>query len=481
MKEEKEPSIKLNFILNTLYEILCIITPLITAPYASRVLGASNIGIYSYTNSIVMYFSLFAVMGTATYGKREIARTRADKQLNTKIFWEIEILSIFTSIIALIGWGIFVYFSSEYKLYYLILTLELFSKMFDISWFYRGLEQFKYTVTRNTVVRLLALICLFCFVKKETDLWIYFLFHAGFNFLGNLSMWISLPKFIVKTSIKDFRYLEHLKQTFVYFIPTIATSIYTVLDKTLIGIITKDPNQNGYYEQATKLVNIVKTLCFSSLNAVLGARTSFLFEQNKIDEIKKKIFTSINYILHMSIPCCLGLIAIANIFVPVFYGPGYNNVILILQLLSPVLIINGISNCLGNLYYIPAGYRNKSALYLIIGSLINLILNIILIPHFSTIGAVIGTLIAEIIISTLYLINCNNFLSFPTVFINSIKPLISSIIMFVSIWIIGRFIHISNTILLLIIQISAGMLIYIFSLLLLKDKFVIMMYNKFKK
>lgn len=481
MKQNYQPSLKINFLLNTLYEILCIITPLISAPYASRILGASNIGIYSYTNSIVMYFSLFAVMGTATYGKREVARTRADVHLNTKTFWEIELLSVFTSLIALAGWGIFVFFTKTYKIYYLILTISLLSKMFDISWFYRGLEQFKYTVTRNTIVRLAGLVCLFLFVKKENDLWIYFLFHVGFDCLGNLSMWISLPKFITKVSIKEFTFLNHLKQTFIYFVPTIATSIYTVLDKTLIGIITKDPNQNGYYEQATKLVNIVKTLCFSSLNAVVGARTSFLFEQNKLDEVKEKIKISMEFILHMSFPCCFGLISIAKLFVPVFYGPGYEKVILILQLLSPVLIISGISNCIGTLYFVSAGLQKKSSKYIIIGSFTNLILNLLLIPLLNSIGAVIGTLIAESIITILYLIYCNKFYTFHTLFSNSIKPFIASALMFIFMTIIDFYIKISNSIILLIIEILSGIFIYVLFLLIFKDEFIKILYKKIKK
>lgn len=480
-KNDLQPSIKNNFILSTLYEILCVLAPFITAPYASRVLGAANIGIYSYTGSIEMYFSLVATLGTATYGKREIARTRANKELNSKIFWEIELLSVLSSVVALIGWGIFVFFTKEYKLYYLLLTMNILSKMFDVSWFYRGLEQFKYTVTRNSAVKILGIVCLFVFVKKPEDLWIYFLFHVLFNLLGNLSMWITLPRFLVKVNPKEFKLFNHFKETLVYFIPTIATSIYTVLDKTLIGVITKDPYQNGYYEQATKLVNIVKTLCFTSLNAVLGSRTAYLFEQNKLDEVKEKISLSMNYILHMSIPCCIGLIAIAKILVPIFYGDGYLSVILILQLLSPVLIINGVSNCLGNLYYIPAGLRNRSSMFLIAGSILNLILNLLFIPHYQAIGAVIGTLIAESVISLLYFVYCNHFLEFKTILRFSIKPLVSSLLMFAFIFIIGKFNFTNSDIIKLAIQIIFGILVYFISLLIIKDDFIITIKNKVMK
>lgn len=467
MSSAKQTSIKKNFFLSTLYEILCVIVPFITAPYASRVLGAANIGIYSYTNSILMYFSLFALLGTATYGKREISRTREDKNVNSKLFWEIEILSIFTSLIAIVGWGIFILFTSEYKLYYLILTLTLLSKMFDISWFYKGLEEFKYTVTRSSVVKILGVVCLFCFVKTEKDLWIYFLFHTGIDLFGNISMWIPLKKFLVKVNPKTFTYKNHLKSTLVYFIPTIATSIYTVLDKTLIGLITKSPEENGYYEQATKIISIVKTLAFLSLNAVVGVRSSYLFEQNKTQEIKDKISQTINFNLLMSFGCCAGLIGVASNFVPLFYGPGYENVIPILMLLSPVLLITGISTCLNDLYFTPSGQIKKSAKYVIIGAVTNLVFNVLLIPKFKGIGAVLGTLIAESIIMILYICFCKGFLTFSTVFKHSWKKIIAAAVMFVYLIFVKK--YFSNAFILLLVQICGGVFIYFALLLLLRD------------
>ncbi len=465
---QQQPSIKKNFILSTLYEILCVITPFITAPYSARVLGAANVGIYSYTSSIEMYFSLIAVMGTAAYGKREIARTRDDKELNSKYFWEIELLSMLTSLIALIGWGIFVLSVQNYKLYYLILTINIFSKMFDISWFYQGLEQFKYTVTRNTVVKILGIICLYVFVKTPEDLWIYFLFHVGIAFFGNLSMWISVKKFLVPVKFRTLKIFPHFKETLIYFVPTIATSIYTVLDKTLIGVITKDNYQNGYYEQATKLVNIVKTLCFSSLNAVIGSRVSYLFQQNKIDEIKDKIAKSIDFILFMSFGCCFGIIGVAKTFVPIFYGPGYDQVIPLLHLLPFVLIIIGISSCLGSLYYTPFGLRKKSALYVISGSVVNLIANLILIPKLKSQGAIIGTLLAETVITVLYILKSDHFFSFKRLLKCSAKKMIAALIMMILILLISQ-LNITP-VLLLILEIASGGIFYIVLLIILKDE-----------
>ena len=82
----KQKSITKNYIYNLFYQILIIIVPLITTPYLSRVLGAENIGIYSYTLSITTYFILLGSLGVSTYGQREIAYVRDDKKLTTKIY-----------------------------------------------------------------------------------------------------------------------------------------------------------------------------------------------------------------------------------------------------------------------------------------------------------------------------------------------------------------------------------------------------------
>lgn len=149
----KEPSIKKNLLLSTAYQVLTMLTPLITTPYISRVLGAGGIGIYSYTYSIESYFSMFAALGTVSYGSREIARNRNDRKRYSLLFWEVELLTILTTSVCLILWGILVTISTKYKLYYTILSFYLIATMFDISWLYAGIEQFRYTVVQNSIFK----------------------------------------------------------------------------------------------------------------------------------------------------------------------------------------------------------------------------------------------------------------------------------------------------------------------------------------
>lgn len=466
----EQPNIKKNLFLSTIYQILLLITPLITTPYISRVLGASGIGIYSYTYSIEIYFSMFAALGTVSYGAREIARNRNDRMQRSRLFWEIELLTILTTIICLIAWGIWILFNEKYRLYYEFLTFYLLATMFDISWFYTGIEQFKYIVMQNIIFKLVGIAAIFIFVRKKDDVAAYIAIMSLTMLLGNMSMWIYLPKFVGRVKIENLEILPHLKETFIYFIPAIATSMYTVLDKTLIGAITQNVNENGYYEQATKIINICKTVTFTALNSVLGARSSFLYAEKKIEEIKIKINQSIDYILFMGMGICFGLIGVSHRFVPFFFGFGYEKVIPLLILLSPLVIIIGISNCLGTQYYIPAGLRKQSARYIIIGSAVNLMLNLLLIPLFGSYGAAVSTLMAEIAITVMYMLPCGNILTTRDLIKIFWRKFLAALLMLGAIVISGRITeHLFAT---LTLQVILGSMVYVLSLYMMKDSFV---------
>lgn len=464
-----QPSIKKNFILKMLYELLAIATPLITAPYISRILGADGVGIYSYSQSCMTYFTMFAVLGTNGYGTREIARCRNNKEEYSQKFWEIELLTVCTSTICIIAWLVLTAFSGSYKPYFIALLPTLFASMFDISWFYTGHERVGYTVFWNAVCKITGLICIFTFIKTRNDLVLYIFLNSVILMLGNLSMWVFLPKMLVKIDVKLLDIKQHFRETLIYFIPTIATSIYTVVDKTLIGVITNDSYQNGYYEQATKIINIAKTVCFFSLNSVVGARISFLFAENKIDEIENRIKSSVNLILFLSIGAMFGIVAVADEFVPLFFGKGYEPVVNLLILMSPLIPIIGISSCIGSHYYTPVGKTKNASYYMIAGSVCNLLLNILLIPRLGATGAVIGSIGAEFIITALFVQFDDKYITWKDIIFSSWKKIIAGLAMLFVIIVFSKYTTLTESIE-LILMVVIGVISYMLMLFILKDE-----------
>ena len=237
---------------------------------------AENVGIYGYTLSIVTYFVLFGALGISMYAQREIAYVQSDIKERSKIFFEIIIFRFITMFVSILLYYIFFVNGNNYQHYYFILIMELVSTCFDISWFFQGLEEFKKTVIRNIIVKLISFICILVFVKTKNDLSIYILIYVLSNFIGNISLWIYLPKYIEKIKINELNIFKHLKPTLWLFIPQIAMQIYTVLDKTMIGTIIEDKSEVGYYEQAQKIVKLCLTLV-TSLGIVMVPRMANTF------------------------------------------------------------------------------------------------------------------------------------------------------------------------------------------------------------
>ena len=176
-------SITKNFLYNILFQIVTLIMPLITVPYVSRVLGKDGMGIYGYTGSIVQYFVILGTIGISLYGNRAIAYVRDDKEKMSKTFWSIYLLNLITTSIAFIAYMLIYGFNMEYGYVYMLQSINIVASMVDISWLYMGVEDFQKTVTRNILVKVLGVICVFLFVKSIDDLNIYVVIYGLMIFL----------------------------------------------------------------------------------------------------------------------------------------------------------------------------------------------------------------------------------------------------------------------------------------------------------
>lgn len=469
--QNKRPSVKKNFIYSTGIHVFRIIIPFITAPYLSRVLGADAIGIQSFTVSVQSYFILIATLGTVTYGAREIARNRDNIRARSKIFWEIEILTIATTAFSVIAWTFLIFLVDAYRMYYIILTMGIIAVIFDISWFFNGIEEFKLTVIRSILVKGIGTVCIFVFVKDPNDLDIYILIYSLVTVISNLSLWLYLPRYLVKVCPREFCYKEHFKETMVFFLPTIASSIYTMLDKTLIGILTNDLYQNGYYEQAQKIINLLKSIVYQSLNAVIGVRISYLYEAEQFNEIENRIESSLNYILFMGFGCCFGIMGVAKTFVPLYFGIGYEGVIRLIYVFAPILVIVGVSNCLDTQYYTPFGKQRMAVKYIIIGAVLNFCLNLLAIPQWGAFGAAIASVLAEIIILSFYIKNCGKYGRIGKIFRVGYKKAFAGVGMFILVYELNLLPVLP--IVRIIVQLTCGFIVYVLLLLFLRDTWVL--------
>jgi O-antigen/teichoic acid export membrane protein len=458
-------SIAKNYFYNVIYQIVTLIIPLITVPYISRVLGSNGIGINAYTNSVIQYFILFGTIGIALYGNRAVAYVRDNKNELSRTFWGIFTLKLITTLIAFSAFIIFLMVSDSYKNIYLIQSIFLLAAMVDISWLFMGLEDFKKTVIRNLLVRLIGVICIFIFVKTEADLWKYVLILSSSQFFGHLTLWFYLPRTVnrFKVTFQDVK--KHFKPSISLFIPQIAIQIYVVMNKTMLGYLA-NTNEVGFFDNSEKILKVVLAVV-TAMGVVMLPRVANTFAKGDISKVKSYLSQSFDFASYLSIAMMFGMAGIANEFTPWFFGPGFSKTSTLIGLLSPIIVFIAWSNVIGQQYLMPIGKVRAYTISVLIGAVINFILNLLLITKFLSVGTAIATVVAELGVTFAQLYLIRHDIDIKQIFHSVWKYLFSGCIMYMLIRIIG--IILQSGVLTTIVQIIIGSIIYFTILFLLKS------------
>lgn len=468
----QEKSVEKNYIYNLIYQMLVVVIPLIVTPYVGRVLGAEGVGAFSYTTAMTGYFALFGNLGVATYGQLKIAGERKNKHEMSKTFHELALLRFFLMTIVLGAFFIFIFTVSqkENRTLYLVLIVQIIAAMFDIAWFLQGLEEFKKIVLRNTIIKIISVVLIFALVKKPSDLYLFALIMNGSTLLGNLSIWLFMPSFIEKVTIGELRPFSHLKACLTYFIPTIATTIYLTLDKTMIGWFTSTNVENGYYEQAHKIEQMAVTVV-TSLSVVTMPRMAYLFKNNETEKLKNRLEQTISFISMIAIPMCFGMAAVANYLIPLYLGNEFLPSVTLLQIFSTLLIVVGLNNAVGKQVLMPMGRQNKYNISVIIGAFTNCVLNILLIPRFYAIGAAVASVAAEMVILLVFLHFSKDMITIKWLLKNSLNYVLASVIMFLTIRL--SYFVLPESWVSVIAQLIIGVIVYFAIVFILRDEFTV--------
>lgn len=465
----KRNSITKNYIYNVIYQIIIIILPIITTPYISRTLGAEGVGTYGYVISIVTYFTLIGTLGLTNYGKREIAYVQDNKEKRDRIFSELFLFRIISTMITVGIYIVSLCIHNEYSIYYRILIFEILAMMFDISWFFQGIEEFKKVVIRNTIVKIVSIILIFILIKEPSDLWIYFCIYAISNFVGNATLWIKIRKYICLRKVKLSDLKKHIKPTISLFIPQIATSIYTVLDKTMLGALTDNVAEVGFYEQSQKIVKIALTLV-TTMGAVMIPRIAYTYSIGDKEKISSYMRKTFNFVWMLAFPIMFGIMATAKDLVPWFFGSGYEKVADLMIWSSPIIIFISLSTITGSQFLMSIKKQNVHTMAVIIGSIINVVLNLIMLRAYGAMGAVVSTVIAELAITLIEIIYVVQFkyIKCKDIFYKSYKYILIGLVMFLVVWQVQA--KLEASIISTFIEILVGGVIYTGLLLITKDK-----------
>lgn len=453
-----------NYFYTAGYNILILLTPLLTVPYISRVLGPTGVGINASTNSVITYFLLFGTVGITIYGNREIAFIRDDRATRSQTFWEIELLQMITISIAYVAFLVFLLFERQFQLYFFYQSFYIIAGAFDVSWYFMGIEDFKKTVLRNTLVKLVSLALIFIFVRTRQDTGIYILILAGSQLLGNLTLWPYLRQAVDRPRWRQLHLLRHLRPSIGLFIPQIATTVYLALNKTMLWQLDS-VKAAGFYDYSDKLIKLVLALV-TATGTVMLPHIANLYMKKQMHKVKDYLYVSFDIVLCLAMPMAFGIAGVATTLAPLFFGHSFTSVYVLLMIEAPVVVLIGMSNVLGQQYLLPTKQTRTYTLSVTIGAVVNIICNVPLILFWGVQGAMVATLISELSVTLFQMVVTRRQLTFKPLLFGLVKYLLAGFAMFVVVYRLNT--TMAPSIKALMLQIIVGVIVYLIMLVLLR-------------
>ena len=387
-------STKKNAAYNVAYRMFSVFLPLVTAPYLSRTVGTDGVGLYSLAWSVSYVFCLIGMLGLNDYGVRTIAQVRDNREELDRTFsaiWQMQLLVAGATLVAWLGYVFLV--AGEEKVIALHLTMMSVSCLVSLDWCLMGLDIFKPIALRNTFVKLAAAACVFLFVKKKEDLWIYGFVWSLATLIGNLMSAASLQGKVTYRPVPIRESLKHLKPCAVLFISVLAVNVYRTMDKVMVSAIA-GVHENGLYENAEKIIYCLSGF-ISAIGTVMMPKVAHMQKEGATEKIARHIDRSMELILCMTSAMAFGVAAVADVFAPLFYGEDFRYSGTLMAPLAFTLIMIGFANVIRTQVVLPQKRDHIFVKSVCCGAAVNLIANACLIPSMKSMGAVVGTLMAE--------------------------------------------------------------------------------------
>ena len=432
MKNSSKKQLTINAILNVTKQLASIVFPLVTFPYITKTLGVEPYGQYNYIASIISYIALIAGLGITNYAVREGSRLKENKIALNKFINEIISLNCLAVLIAyIILFGVIIYYNTvpTYKTLLIIQGASVFFGVIGCEWLNVIYEDYTFITIRYIAFQLIAVISTFVFVKEPKDLYKYAMISQIAGVFANLS---NIIHFRAKWKIKFhlvFRrsIFSHLKYVLILFANAVSMLIYVNSDITIIGIMCGDTDV-GIYSVAVKIYTIVKQLLNAMLLVAVPRMARWTGRKGK-ELLDKQLNELLKGLLIFLIPAIVGLFSLSEEIVVLLSGPEYSLAQDALKVLAVTLCFSTGVCFYSNLVLIPNNMEKHILKATVISAVINILLNIILIPIYGFIAAAYTTLISEGF-SVIYMIVASKSKYFPSIYRYFIGCVVSGLIVF---------------------------------------------------
>ncbi len=389
--------IQINFICNLLYQMSLLLLPLLISPYLTRALGAEPLGRYQYANTVTSYFCIFCILGIATYGNRECAIVRDDRDRLSEAFWGIYGVQLIASLIVIGIYLGYLYLGRLEDLRMGIFQIPyLLSYMLDITWLYYGLEYFYKISLRNFLIKIFSMAFIFLLVKKSEDVYIYCLIMTGTTLLSQAVLWPGAVRLVGRPRIRMKCMKKHIPQILLLFLPVVGISVYAGIDKIMIGnIIGKSAVAvYSYSENLAKLpVGIV-----TALTTVMLPYMSKMAAEHRMEEGRAYIRNTMRVTMFLALPIAAGIAGIADTMIPWFYADDFLECIPLVKMLVVIIVFIAWTYVVQNQCLIPMHKDTVLVKSAVLTAVLNVGANLLLIPLFGIYGAALGTILSELLV-----------------------------------------------------------------------------------
>ena len=399
MKDNRIRSLKINATLNAIKQICAIIFPIISFAYASRMVGPTGIGIYSFANSIISYHLLLSAIGVRTYAVREGARIRKDQKELERFCNEVFSINIVFTVFAYII--LFILMNAweklePYTVALLIQSAAIILTTIGADWINTIFEDYLYLTIRYIIIQIFSILAMVLFVKSSNDLYKYILICLLSSHGGNLFNIYYIRKKVQIRFVFRMNFKKHIVPLMILFCSNIASTVYLQSDITMLRIITDDKTV-GIYTVSTKVYSVVKTLV-NGLTTVTVPRFSYYLGNQLYDVYKINLEKLLNYILLIVLPLSIGMYMEASNILYIFAGKEYLSGVEVIKILSFSFPF-AVGACLFS-YAVMMPFK-KELYYLFsttTAAILNIVLNFFLLPKFGMNGASFTTLLAEAVV-----------------------------------------------------------------------------------
>lgn len=467
-----------NYIYNILYQLLVLIIPLVTAPYLTRTLGADNLGKFSYVNSMTALICTFVMLGIYNYGNRQVAYVRDDPKKLDNCFWKIMSARLIIAVFGTIIFAVVVILVNRYIKLFIIYYTYLLAYFIDCTWLYVGVEDMKWAVIKNLITKVISVAGIFLFVNKPEDIWIYVLIQGGSILVSNSLAYSQLYRFVGKPKVIFEDLKIDLQGSFLLFLPSIATTLYTQCDKIMIEMMTGDTSQVAFYDYSEKIVTIPLTF-ITVLSTVMMPRIANEFKKEHFEKISSLLCNAAKISMMIAFPMMFGLAVVADKLIPWYLGDEFLPTIQAIIVICPIILTNTLSGISGRQYFTAVNRVDILIRSQFAAAIGNIIVNALLIPVLGFKGAAVATVFCSTICAGVQMYYLNLFVKMKGLLLSSIKYCVFSILMSCVVKLLTfnmPAVPATN-----VIQILIGIIVYILLCLISRDKQFMELLSRFPK